>query len=133
MLGPEFDFLKMLDFRVVRAADSPDDVNLTGTQIVGSPAFMSPELVLGEKQIDGRADLYGLGCVAYWLLAAQPVFQADTTTAMCVQHATAQPQPVSVLTESPIPPELGDVPVPEAWTQERAEDWWRINEPDDVG
>ena len=78
---------------------------------------------------------------------------------MCVQHATAQPQPVSVLTESPIPPELeeilldclekdpnerppdatelwrrlGDVPVPEAWTQERAEDWWRINEPDDVG
>ncbi len=159
ILGPEFDVLKILDFGVVKAEANPDDVNLTGTEVVGSPAFMSPELVLGERDVDGRADLYSLGCVAYWMLAAQPVFKADSPTAMCVAHATAEPRPLSLLSDAAIPQaledvvmaclakqpadrpgsaaelwqRLGEVPLAEPWTPGRAESWWRGNLPEKAG
>jgi DNA-binding NtrC family response regulator len=156
VLGPEYDFLKVLDFGVVKSSSGPEDVNLTGVQVIGSPAFMPPELVMGSEEVDGRADLYGLGCVAYWLITGQTVFQADTPTAMCVQHATAEPRPVSVMSDTPVPPaledllleclqkeaaarpadaldlwrRLGEVELTEAWTRARAEDWWRLQLPE---
>ena len=40
----------------------------------GTPAYMAPEAALGRRDVDGRADLYSLGCVAYYLITGQPVF-----------------------------------------------------------
>ena len=71
--GLKWDFVKVLDFGLVKTAWSlGDDDRLTseGT-ITGTPAYMAPEAVLGAQAIDARVDLYGLGCVAYWLLTGE--------------------------------------------------------------
>ena len=44
----------------------------------GTPAYLPPEMALGDRDIDGRADLYSLGCVAYFLLTGSLVFEETT-------------------------------------------------------
>ena len=66
---------------------------------------MAPEIILGGE-VDQRADVYALGCVAYYLLTGQLVFEADTPMKMFVQHLQAPPIPPSQRTELPIPREL---------------------------
>ena len=61
----------MLDFGLVKqgAERSPASDHLTADHLAGgTPAFMSPEQALGDKDLDGRSDLYAVGCVAYWLV-----------------------------------------------------------------
>ena len=62
-LGTEYDYVKILDFGVVKDQSGRDATMLSNQGIVqGTPAFMPPEIVLGESRIDGRADLYSLAC-----------------------------------------------------------------------
>ena len=75
----------------------------------GTPAYMAPEIILGEANVDRRADVYALGCVAYYLLTGQLVFEADTPMKMLLQHVQAEPIPPSQRTELPIPPELDEL------------------------
>ena len=75
----------------------------------GTPAYMAPEIILGEGEVDRRADVYALGCVAYYLLTGQLVFEADTPMKMLMQHLHAQPVPPSQRTEVPIPRELDEL------------------------
>ena len=111
--GDDLDFVKILDFGLVtergtaRAGDTEAVTKLTreGT-VVGSPAFMPPEMLLDESDIDGRADIYALGCVAYWLLTGALVFEAESPLAMLVSHARDAPTPPSVSGEFEIPEEL---------------------------
>ena len=56
----------------------------------GTPAYMAPEIILGDADVDRRADVYALGCVAYFLLTGQLVFEADTPMKMLMQHVHAQ-------------------------------------------
>src|SRR6185437_12197376 len=64
-MGNEYDFVKVLDFGLVKILDR-NDPHITATgAVTGTPAYMAPEMALGEESIDGRCDLYGLGCVAY--------------------------------------------------------------------
>ena len=105
--GRDVDFVKVLDFglvkpqpRLVPADDGPTLADGVG----GTPAFMSPEQAMGLRAIDGRADLYALGCLAFWLVTGQVVFQRPTSMAMLVAHAQAQPDAPSSRTELPIPP-----------------------------
>ena len=70
---------------------------------------MAPEIILGETDVDRRADVYALGCVAYYLLTGQLVFEADTPMKMFMQHVQAQPVPPSQRTELPIPRELDEL------------------------
>ena len=70
---------------------------------------MAPEIILGEADVDRRADVYALGCVAYYLLTGQLVFEADTPMKMLMQHVHAQPVPPSQRTELPIPRELDEL------------------------
>ena len=63
-LGYNFDFVKVLDFGLVKL-DSRDQTALTGQAIARTPAYLAPEAVHGSAKIDLRADIYGLGCVAY--------------------------------------------------------------------
>lgn len=96
--GIREDFVRVLDFGLVRGADSPagrQDVALTGDhEVSGTPAFMAPEMIKGGP-IDGRADLYALACVAYWLLTGSYVFDAESVMEMAIAHATENPMPPS--------------------------------------
>ena len=68
---------------------------------------MAPELALGEE-VDGRADIYALGCVAYFLLTGRMVFEADNTMRLMVKHVEEKPVAPSSAPISPIPRSLDD-------------------------
>ena len=162
--GGVCDFLKVLDFGLVKrwrrdeidveASRGGTDAGPSQTaigQIVGTPAFLAPEAALGEKGIDGRADLYALGCVAYWMLTAKMVFDETSTMAMAIAHVSKEPEPPSDRVSQPIGFELeqavmkclrkdreerprsakalrdllAGIIVEQPWSRERAADWWR--------
>ncbi len=106
-VGQQTDYVKVLDFGLVKSvATSRDNLTLTAANtVLGTPAFMAPEVVEG-KAADHRLDLYALGCVAYWMLTGNLVFDADTPLAMAVAHAKQQPPTPSRLSELTIPREL---------------------------
>ena len=108
----ELDFVKVLDFGLVKPRDAtsaPAELAPTLTidgALAGTPAFLAPEMALGEKEIDGRADVYALGCVGYWLLTGQLVFEAETPMKMILRHLQAAPAPPSDRTELTVPAAL---------------------------
>src|SRR6185503_13993169 len=84
------------DFGIARAVSDIDSGRLTATGMaIGTPAYMSPEQAAGDRQIDGRSDLYSLGVVAYQMLVGEPPFVANSTPAMLVKHISERPTPVS--------------------------------------
>jgi serine/threonine-protein kinase len=101
-----FDFVKVLDFGLVKAGARQQSVELTqaGTML-GTPLYMAPEMIKGQD-VDGRADLYSLGCVAYWLLTGKPPFDADTITAVVASHLTEEPPSPRSMIGSGIPESL---------------------------
>jgi serine/threonine-protein kinase len=110
-MGLEYDFVKVLDFGLVKFNDqtSIERTLMTGAHTTtGTPAFMAPEIIL-NGEVDQRADVYALGCVAYYLLTGQLVFDADTPMKMFVQHLQTTPVPPSQRTEMPIPRELDEI------------------------
>ena len=151
-MGLDYDFVKVLDFGLVSFHD-PASVGrslMTGTHATtGTPAFMAPEVIL-EGAVDARADIYALGCVAYYLLTGTLVFEAPTPMKMFVEHLQAAPVPPSLRSELPIPPALDAlvmsclekdparrpqsvdallllldrIVLPAPWTNARARDWW---------
>jgi eukaryotic-like serine/threonine-protein kinase len=106
-LGRNFDFIKVLDFGLVKNTARRQDQSLTqeGTT-AGTPAYLAPEVARGSKDIDGRSDLYSLGCVAYWLLTGQTVFEGSTAVATILKHVTETPVPPSERTENRVPHDL---------------------------
>jgi eukaryotic-like serine/threonine-protein kinase len=82
------------DFGIARAI-SEGDSRLTATGIaIGTPTYMSPEQAAGERQIDGRSDLYSLGILGYQMLTGEPPFIANSTPAILVKHISERPTPV---------------------------------------
>jgi serine/threonine-protein kinase len=156
--GEDHDFVKVLDFGIVRATSATADtgpVLTRETTIHGTPAFMAPEQALGSADVDGRADIYAIGCVAYWLLTGQQVFAADTPMALLLHHVQTPATPPSARTEAPIPSALDDlvlsclaknpaarpqtarelsrrlasIEMADDWTEDRARDWWASHQP----
>ena len=83
------------DFGIARAVQEGGDVRLTATGVaIGTPAFMSPEQAAGDKEIDGRSDLYSLGVVAYQMLTGELPFSAGSTASMLMKQLTERPIPV---------------------------------------
>jgi serine/threonine protein kinase len=70
------------------------------------PPFIAPDQALGPSALDARADIYATGCVAYWLLTGQLVFDTDTPMGLLVHHIHTQPVPPSARSELPIPAAL---------------------------
>jgi serine/threonine-protein kinase len=157
--GEEFDFVKVLDFGIVKGSHGAADVDSSAAHtrentIQGTPAFIAPEQAMGAE-VDGRADIYATGCVAYWLLTGQFVFTADTPMGLLLKHAHTVPAPPSARTDLPIPAaldqlvlsclakepakrpqsarelssRLAEVEGMHAWTQDRARDWWVTHRP----
>ena len=84
---------RVSDFGIARAAEGDGRLTVTGIA-VGTPAYMSPEQAMGEREIDGRADLYALGVVGYQMLAGSLPFRAGNTPAMLMKHISEQPRPL---------------------------------------
>jgi DNA-binding NtrC family response regulator len=115
-LGNEYDYVKVLDFGIVKdqlgseGHDTQGSTLLSAPNLVkGTPAFMSPEAFLGEHPIDGRADLYSLACTAYWALTGRLVFQANTPAQMLLHHVQTRPALPSEVSELPFPKGLETV------------------------
>jgi serine/threonine-protein kinase len=155
-LGLRADFVKVLDFGLVKSLTVPGTGQSLATAAgltPGTPAYMAPEMALGDT-VDGRADLYALGCVAYYLLTGTLVFEADTGLQMLAKHLRADPVPPSQRANVPIPPALERLVLAclakrpaerpssaaevarslssiegERWTEERAMQWWNAQQP----
>ncbi len=101
LLDRESGRAMVTDFGIARAAESGSRLTQTGIA-VGTPAFMSPEQATGERDVDGRSDLYSLGVVGYLMLAGRLPFEASTTPAMLVKHVSELPPPIlSVRADAP--------------------------------
>jgi serine/threonine-protein kinase len=154
--GREFDFVKVLDFGLVTLGpERSADAKLTSEGLAaGTPGFMPPELAAGD-QVDGRADIYSLGCVAFWLLTGRLVFDAPSPMAMIVAHMKEPAPRPSSCTEIGVPVELDEIVLscleknpgkrPQSadllieklkacrleapWTSTRARQWWDTHRP----
>jgi tRNA A-37 threonylcarbamoyl transferase component Bud32 len=106
-LALTYDFIKVLDFGLAKCAACEDVQQLTaeGTA-AGTPGYIAPEVALGEERIDGRADVYALGCIIYFLLTGTLVFPDSNPMTMAIKHCQAKPDPPSTRTELPIPQDL---------------------------
>ena len=86
------------DFGIARAVTAAGNATISATgMMLGTPAYMSPEQASGSQEVDGRSDLYSLGCVVYEMLAGQPPFTGPTLQSLVHQHLTLLPRPVTEL------------------------------------
>ncbi len=93
------------DFGIARAISDGNEARLTATGIaIGTPAFMSPEQSAGDRDVDGRSDLYSLGVVAYQMLCGDLPFNANSTPALLVKHLSERPIPIDQ--RASVPPDL---------------------------
>ena len=79
-----------------RSSAAGSSLTQTGTSL-GSPAYMAPEQIAGDPNVDHRADLYAFGCMGYELLAGEPPFTADTPQRVLAAHLTQAPRPIASL------------------------------------
>jgi len=158
-MGLATDFVKVLDFGLVKKPSDEDTGTVMLTQLAGlwgTPAYMAPESVDAAKTADHRVDVYALGCVAYWLLTGAQVFEGETPVAVMVQHLSKVPVPPSQRSGRHIPAALDAVVLaclakapadrpatvgevarrlreavfPNPWTPERAQAWWVAHLPE---
>jgi serine/threonine-protein kinase len=87
------DFVKLLDFGLVREVDAGSDPAVSGANaLVGTPLFLSPEAITLPDQVDARADIYGVGAVAYFLLTGRTPFQGRNAVEVCAHHLHTVPE-----------------------------------------
>ena len=150
-VGLRHDVLKVLDFGLVKAVSGAQSEHSLATEAgltPGTPSYMAPEIALGESP-DGRADIYAIGCVAYYLLTGRLVFEAESMLQMVARHLQNDPVPPSARAAAPVPPELDGIILSclaktpdgrpasagalgqslasvatEPWTEEDAAAWW---------
>jgi len=97
------------DFGIARAVSAAGGERLTETGLaLGTPAYMSPEQAAGDHEVDGRSDLYSLGCVLYEALAGQPPFTGATVDSVLRQHLVAVPPSVTIMRPA-VPPWVAPV------------------------
>lgn len=157
-MGLDYDFVKVLDFGLVKMNDRVNGATLLTAEpvIMGTPAYMAPEAILADPTADHRVDLYAVGCLAYFLLTGARVFAGDTTMKLLMQHVQDEPVPPSSRTELPIPRAVDDLVLAclrkdprtrprdaedlqqraaaacrglEPWDRARAKAWWKAHLP----
>lgn len=88
--------VKILDLGLARLGSSDSDVSSGDDRVLGSVDYMSPELALKSPDLDGRADIYSLGCTLYFLLAGHPPFPQGTLHERILKHQTQEPVDIRV-------------------------------------
>jgi serine/threonine-protein kinase len=153
-VGLQVDFVKVLDFGLVKGIAIGDSTLTAPNVAPGTPAFMAPEVALGDAT-DSRADVYALGTVLYWLLTGHLVFEAKSPVRMMQMQVKVQPVSPSERTELTIPPgldslvlsclakspderpadanvlreRLAELDIAREWTRARAGRWWDTHRP----
>jgi serine/threonine protein kinase len=149
--GGNLDVVKVLDFGLVREFKNPTNVTLSNVDaIAGTPLYLSPEAIVTPAEVDGRADIYALGAVGYFLLCGQPPFAGRTLAELCGHHLHSKPEAPSLRTAQNIPEDLERVVLrclekdvaarPQSagelaealrrcadagsWSEQQAEAWW---------
>jgi serine/threonine-protein kinase len=157
-MGLDYDFVKVLDFGLVKVRHRPQSADTLATMdhvTSGTPAYMAPETIVGDGEVDRRADVYALGCVAYFALTGGLVFEADSSMKMLMKHLHEEPVRPSDRSELVIPRALDDLVMAclqkdparrpqdasellgmaydcrcsDAWGREQAEGWWKAHLP----
>ncbi len=154
-LGLRHDFVKVLDFGLVKSVAGPASETSLATEIgstPGTPDYMAPEITLGEG-FDARADLYAVGCVGYFLLTGQRVFEAANVFHVIARHLNDVPVRLSERATTPIPPALEQIVLAclakrpdqrpqtaaeldrllaavggEPWKEAQAAEWWKARD-----
>ena len=99
---------RLTDFGIARSLAAAGD-RMTGTGMaMGTPAYMSPEQAAGERDVDGRSDLYALGLVGYEMLAGAPPFVGKSPASVVMKQITEQPAPLISRVEG-VPPALAGI------------------------
>jgi serine/threonine-protein kinase len=146
------DFVKVLDFGLVKAVNVEGQLELTGgNATLGTPLYMSPEAVASPGKVDARSDLYSLGAVAFHLLTGETVFFGSTIGEVMMQQVKVLPEKPSARLSEPLSPDLeelimsclakrpanrpanareleaalGRCSAASHWGREEAEAWWR--------
>src|SRR5262249_47490719 len=92
--GGVADVVKVLDFGLARAGGAEREANITAAgSVVGTPLYLSPESIERPESVDGRADLYAVGAVGYYLLTGTPPFTGETLAQICMHHLRTPPEP----------------------------------------
>jgi hypothetical protein len=148
------DLVKVLDFGLVKQLGASEDGGTGHAHaVVGTPHYLAPEAIMDPTKVDGRADLYSLGAVAYALLTGGHVFQGQTASEICAHHVNTPPEPPAARLGRELPDDLCGVILrclekrPESrfatarelrialelcadasrWTEEDAAHWWEQN------
>jgi len=158
----ERDFVKVLDFGLVKQISGEQTRDLTGTmRILGTPLYMSPERIRNPSDADGRADIYALGAVGFFLLTGKRLFETETEHDLTYQVLHTVPRLASECSPFAVPVELDAligrclekdpaarpqtiVEVASAldgllvhmpWTRDKIDAWWKKNwvDEDDPG
>ena len=148
------DVVKVVDFGLVKDLAQEDDVKLSRTDaLTGTPLYIAPEAITAPEKLDGRADLYALGAVGWFLLVGDPPFEGSTALEVCAKHLETPAEPPSRRSKG-VPLDLEAIVLkllakkPEdryqrasevetalracaqagVWTREEAEAWWSENQ-----
>ncbi len=152
--GGCFDFVKVLDFGLVKDINSPDVGEPTGSrELAGTPPYIAPERIRYPGSEDARSDLFSVGVIAFNLLTGKQPFEGDTAMEIAYRVANTFAPRVSERTDQAIPPELdqlvadclatepdqgpgsaediiarlGAIELAEPWNQQAARSWWAAN------
>jgi eukaryotic-like serine/threonine-protein kinase len=151
-----YDFVKVLDFGLAKPfGRATEAANLTVEGMtVGTPEYMAPEVARASRRVDARADLYAIGCVAYFLLTGTLVFPDANPVSVALKHLNTPPDPPSRRLNQSLPGDLervimrclekdptarpgsaqelerllGACAIP-PWTEEDAAAWWERHLP----
>jgi serine/threonine protein kinase len=153
--GGSFDVAKVVDFGLVKEFDTDERLTAEG-RVFGTPHYLSPEAISLPRTVGPASDLYSLGCVGYYLLTGQHVFEGRSVIDVCHQHLGGRPPPPAERLGRPVPEMLSAVLLAclekspdrrpasarvlgemlEAcrdtlpWTNDLAHAWWTLRGPD---
>lgn len=103
VLFDEDDYPYLSDFGIARLAEATQSMT-----IIGTPAYMSPEQVNGDKELDGRSDIYALGVIVFEMLTGRPPYEADTPAKLMFKHVH-EPVPNILAVRPDLPPMCQEV------------------------
>ncbi len=101
--GGLLDFVKVLDFGLVRSEEQTPDTALTlTTSFAGTPLYMAPESLEAPEKVSIRSDVYQLGAITYYLLTGKHVFSGESLVEVLSKHLNKEPQPIADLRGEPV-------------------------------
>jgi len=101
-MGGTFDYVKVLDFGLAKPVSTEDDSGI----LTGTPAYLPPEAITGASPVGPYSDIYSLGCVAYFMLTGELVFDEKELIKVAAAHVDRTPIKPSLRTELPIPDDM---------------------------